>query len=388
MPLVPAKCPNCGATLSVDSNGKAEICQYCGSPFIVEEAKQIFNNTYNIVNNITAENVVVEQVDPQYQSLLQRIKAAVNHNKNTVKSSYLMGSKEFSQYVELYFDKEEFLYNYAILLYYDAVKCDFTFKDDGLIKEFEKVSQSVTSPERKVTLDTYQAEIKENLIIEEPIDEETLQKKYKEDFLNDFENNKSSFDGLMMCYHGHYRVFVFCDNKLYFVHLGDLKEKKGGWPSVSVVSDFYDLCDASPDKLEKNEEIKFIEPRVFKYHAKFEDDYGIERSNVFSGKVSSDKVFFSDEIERWFKMGESYSGIDKLHSTWVSYGWILKGSYEENKETLVEIIRFSSGRCIKCGAPLKTQGMLHKKSICTANCGFSLKWIPGGSYGVYTSEFI
>ena len=190
MPLVPAKCPNCGATLSVDSDGKAEICQYCGSAFIVEEAKQYFNNTYNITNNISAGNVVVEQVDPQYQSLLQRIKAAVNHNKNTEKSSYLMGSKEFSQYVELYFDKEEFLYNYAILLYYDAVKCDFVFKDDGLIKEFEKVSQSVTSADRKTTLDVYLAEIKDKWV-----DEETIQERYKEDFFNDFENNKNSFEG-------------------------------------------------------------------------------------------------------------------------------------------------------------------------------------------------
>lgn len=53
MPLVNAKCTNCGATLTVDNNKEAAICQYCNSAFIVEKAI----NNYNITNNINA-NVV------------------------------------------------------------------------------------------------------------------------------------------------------------------------------------------------------------------------------------------------------------------------------------------------------------------------------------------
>ncbi len=50
MPLVNAKCTNCGANLTVDKSKDAAICQYCGSAFIVEKAI----NNYNITNTINA----------------------------------------------------------------------------------------------------------------------------------------------------------------------------------------------------------------------------------------------------------------------------------------------------------------------------------------------
>lgn len=53
MPLVNAKCTNCGSNLQVDNTKDAAICEFCGSAFIVEKAI----NNYNIVNNIQA-NVV------------------------------------------------------------------------------------------------------------------------------------------------------------------------------------------------------------------------------------------------------------------------------------------------------------------------------------------
>ena len=53
MPLVNAKCTNCGANLQVDNTKDAAICQYCGSAYIVEKAI----NNYNTVNHINA-NVV------------------------------------------------------------------------------------------------------------------------------------------------------------------------------------------------------------------------------------------------------------------------------------------------------------------------------------------
>ncbi len=55
MPLVNAKCTNCGANLNVDNTKDAAICQYCGSAFIVEKAINNYNITNN--NNINA-NVV------------------------------------------------------------------------------------------------------------------------------------------------------------------------------------------------------------------------------------------------------------------------------------------------------------------------------------------
>ena len=53
MPIVLAKCTNCGATLKVDSSKDAAICPFCESAYIVEKAI----NNYNVTNNISA-NVV------------------------------------------------------------------------------------------------------------------------------------------------------------------------------------------------------------------------------------------------------------------------------------------------------------------------------------------
>ena len=47
MPLVNAKCTNCGANLKIDSSKDAAICEFCGSAFIVEKAV----NNYSITNN-------------------------------------------------------------------------------------------------------------------------------------------------------------------------------------------------------------------------------------------------------------------------------------------------------------------------------------------------
>lgn len=47
MPLVPAKCTQCGATLSIDSAQDAAICSFCNTPFVVEKAI----NNYSVTNN-------------------------------------------------------------------------------------------------------------------------------------------------------------------------------------------------------------------------------------------------------------------------------------------------------------------------------------------------
>lgn len=64
MPLVPAKCTQCGANLDVDSTLEAVICPHCKTPFITEKAINNFNTT-NITNidTINAEVVNVENSD-------------------------------------------------------------------------------------------------------------------------------------------------------------------------------------------------------------------------------------------------------------------------------------------------------------------------------------
>lgn len=50
MPLVQAKCTNCGANLEIDNTKDAAICPYCGTAFVVEKAI----NNYNTTNQIQA----------------------------------------------------------------------------------------------------------------------------------------------------------------------------------------------------------------------------------------------------------------------------------------------------------------------------------------------
>ena len=55
MPLVQAKCTNCGANLEINNTLDAAVCPYCGAAFIVEKAI----NNYNTTNHINARVVNV-----------------------------------------------------------------------------------------------------------------------------------------------------------------------------------------------------------------------------------------------------------------------------------------------------------------------------------------
>ncbi len=59
MPLVLAKCPECGGTIKVESEKKLGVCENCGEPFVVEDAINNFTNYYTnnyITNNNTIHN--------------------------------------------------------------------------------------------------------------------------------------------------------------------------------------------------------------------------------------------------------------------------------------------------------------------------------------------
>ena len=59
MPLVAAKCTQCGAAIEVDNTKEAGICKYCGTAFITEKA---INNYINYVTNNTNINANVVNV--------------------------------------------------------------------------------------------------------------------------------------------------------------------------------------------------------------------------------------------------------------------------------------------------------------------------------------
>ncbi len=63
MPLISAKCTQCGAPLEVDSAKDAAICPFCNTPFIVEKAINYYNTTN--VTNIEAGVVQVQSGETQ-----------------------------------------------------------------------------------------------------------------------------------------------------------------------------------------------------------------------------------------------------------------------------------------------------------------------------------
>lgn len=67
MPLVAAKCTQCGANIEVDDTKEAGICKYCGTAFITEKAITNYNtyitNNYTTNNNYAGASVTVVSTD-------------------------------------------------------------------------------------------------------------------------------------------------------------------------------------------------------------------------------------------------------------------------------------------------------------------------------------
>jgi len=81
MPLVPAKCPECGGNINIDPEKKAAVCEFCKQPFVVEDAINNFNTTYNITNNneIKADVVNVFDASSNVSNLISRAKEYIDN---------------------------------------------------------------------------------------------------------------------------------------------------------------------------------------------------------------------------------------------------------------------------------------------------------------------
>lgn len=65
MPLVPAKCTNCGADLETDSAMEEAVCPYCRSAYIVEKAINNYNTYVTHHNSFAGANIQVVGVDAE-----------------------------------------------------------------------------------------------------------------------------------------------------------------------------------------------------------------------------------------------------------------------------------------------------------------------------------
>lgn len=95
MPLVNAKCTNCGAPLQVDNSHEAAVCPYCNSAYIVEKAIQNFN--FSVTNNITAQNVIIAgKGEMEKERLLQNAKTQLSFNDTaSARSTYSQITEDY-----------------------------------------------------------------------------------------------------------------------------------------------------------------------------------------------------------------------------------------------------------------------------------------------------
>ena len=78
MPLVAAKCTQCGANIEVDDTREAGICKYCGTAFITEKAINYYNNliTNNININSAGNTVNIVGTDDKSENYLRLARRA------------------------------------------------------------------------------------------------------------------------------------------------------------------------------------------------------------------------------------------------------------------------------------------------------------------------
>lgn len=69
MNLVPAICPQCGGQIEVDKTQEAAVCKYCGTPFIVEKAINIYSTT--VTNNNSFEGATINVSGANIENLLK-----------------------------------------------------------------------------------------------------------------------------------------------------------------------------------------------------------------------------------------------------------------------------------------------------------------------------
>lgn len=72
MPLIPAKCTQCGANIEVDSAHEAGICPHCGTAFITEKAVNNYYRQTNVTANISQTTNISAQTVHLHQDEINR----------------------------------------------------------------------------------------------------------------------------------------------------------------------------------------------------------------------------------------------------------------------------------------------------------------------------
>ena len=104
MPLVPAKCPECGGNINIESEQRLGVCEYCKQPFVVQEAINHFNTTYNITNNneIKTDVVNIFEQSENKDTAINDIIAKVEIARKSGKIRYEEAKTELFEYLDKY----------------------------------------------------------------------------------------------------------------------------------------------------------------------------------------------------------------------------------------------------------------------------------------------
>lgn len=143
MPLVNAKCTNCGAPLIVDNTKEAAICQYCGSAFIVEQA--INNYNYYVTNNINADKVIITgKGDAEKERLLKNAETYERFK------DYDKATQTYRQITEDYPNDYRGWLGLSLILSEDFNKIDLSTKEFSKLSSYmEKVLLCAPKPDQQ-----------------------------------------------------------------------------------------------------------------------------------------------------------------------------------------------------------------------------------------------
>lgn len=89
MSLVPGKCTKCGSVLTLDPDKDAEICPFCGAPFVVRDAIALYKNEKNTdtaAASVHAAPALERQIGhlPGFESNEITLIRYTGHDKNVV----------------------------------------------------------------------------------------------------------------------------------------------------------------------------------------------------------------------------------------------------------------------------------------------------------------
>ena len=99
--LVPAVCTQCGAHLEVDPSKDAAVCQYCGTPFIVQKAISEYNIQHATIEHVDTVRV---EMKSKTESFLDFMGKQLSESRQVRKEERQV-EKEFSHRITMLFIK-------------------------------------------------------------------------------------------------------------------------------------------------------------------------------------------------------------------------------------------------------------------------------------------